>query len=231
MFGEWTDALDSERTQTYFLELEDFVARERREHIVYPREEHVYRALHATPLRMVRVVLLGQDPYHGAGQAHGLSFSVQPSVAIPPSLRNIFSELDDDLGIEPSAHGCLEHWASQGVLLLNTTLTVRAHEAGSHRGRGWEKFTDAVIDAVINDVRVGRRHVVFILWGEHARKKAARIAGTNHTVIESAHPSPLSARHGFFGSKPFSRANAALASHGIPIIDWSLPPVATLSTD
>lgn len=231
MFGEWTDALDSERTQTYFLELEDFVARERREHIVYPREEHVYRALHATPLHKVRVVLLGQDPYHGAGQAHGLSFSVQPSVAIPPSLRNIFLERHNDLGIEPSAHGCLEHWASQGVLLLNTTLTVRAQEAGSHRGRGWETFTDAVIDAVINDVGVGRRHVVFILWGEHARKKAARLAGTNHTVIESAHPSPLSARHGFFGSKPFSRANAALASHGIPIIDWSLPPVATLSTD
>lgn len=227
MFGEWTSALDIERSKRYFVELEQFVARERREHRVYPNEEHVYLALHTTPPDRVRVVILGQDPYHGAGQAHGLSFSVPVGVAIPPSLRNIFIELRDDLGVAPPTHGCLEHWASQGVLLLNTSLTVRENEAGSHRGRGWETFTDVVIDVVA----ANERPVVFVLWGEHARKKAARLAGTQHVIIESAHPSPLSARHGFFGSKPFSRANAALSSNGFPEIDWALPPAQTLSTD
>ena len=178
----------------------------------------MFAALHLTPLAAVKVVILGQDPYHGAGQAHGLCFSVREGVAAPPSLVNILKELRDDLGIDPPSHGCLDAWARQGVLLLNTTLTVRARQAASHQGKGWETFTDAVIRAV--DAKPER--VVFILWGSSARKKKALVDTSKHVVIESPHPSPLSAYRGFFGSRPFSRVNALLEQQGAAPVDWSL---------
>jgi uracil-DNA glycosylase len=174
--------------------------------------------LHLTPYAETRVLILGQDPYHGPRQAHGLCFSVQRGVAIPPSLANIHKELHDDLGIPPPGHGNLEAWAVQGVLLLNTTLTVRAGQPASHAGHGWETFTDQVIRAV--DAK--DHPVVFILWGSHARKKKALIDTSHHTIIESAHPSPMSAHNGFFGSRPFSRTNAALAAAGLDPVDWRL---------
>jgi uracil-DNA glycosylase len=167
----------------------------------------------------VRVVIIGQDPYHGEGQAHGLSFSVKPGVRIPPSLVNIYKELQGDLGIAPAKHGFLEHWAKQGVLLLNSVLTVEMGMAAAHQGKGWEKFTDAVIRAV-NDLP---QPVVFILWGSYAQKKAAFVDTSKHLVIKSVHPSPLSAHNGFFGTKPFSRANDFLVAKGYPPIDWKLP--------
>ncbi len=189
---------------------------------IYPPRGLRLRALELTSPEAVRVVILGQDPYHGPGQAHGLSFSVPPGVAPPPSLVNIFKELEADLGIPRPAHGTLEHWARQGVLLLNASLTVEAHKAGSHAGRGWEAITDAAVAAV---ARSGRP-TVFMLWGSHAQKKAGSIPaidGPDHLVIRSPHPSPLSAYRGFFGSRPFSRANAFLESHGRGAIDWALP--------
>jgi uracil-DNA glycosylase len=219
---DWNPILRDEFAQTYWTDLQRFVAGERARGTVYPPHDQVFRALHATPFSATRVVILGQDPYHGHGQAHGLCFSVNRGVPLPPSLVNIFKELRDDLGITPPAHGCLDHWADQGVLLLNTTLTVRAREAASHQGKGWEIFTDRVIEAVARK----EEHVVFILWGAHARKKTKLISaagGGRHTIIESAHPSPLSAHNGFFGSTPFSRTNAALVNHQQPPIDWSLP--------
>jgi uracil-DNA glycosylase len=185
---------------------------------VYPPHEQVFAALHLTPYAGTRVLILGQDPYHGPRQAHGLCFSVQRGVGIPPSLANIHAELRADLGIEPPGHGNLEAWAGQGVLLLNATLTVRAGQAASHQGKGWETFTDQVIRAV--DAKCER--VVFVLWGSSARKKKPLIDTTRHTIIESAHPSPLSASNGFFGSRPFSRANAALIEAGIEPVDWTL---------
>jgi uracil-DNA glycosylase len=185
---------------------------------VYPPPDEVFAALHLTPYAETRVVILGQDPYHGPGQAHGLCFSVRDGVALPPSLVNIYKELSDDLGIPPPRHGNLEAWARQGVLLLNATLTVRAGQAGSHQGKGWETFTDAVL-ATVN---AKPEHVVFILWGGYARKKKALIDTGRHTVIESPHPSPLSAHNGFFGSRPFSRANAALVAAGRDPVDWDL---------
>jgi uracil-DNA glycosylase len=184
---------------------------------VFPDPEDVFNALHLTPLANVRVVVLGQDPYHGPGQAHGLSFSVRHGVAVPPSLRNIYKELGTDLGIEHPGHGNLEAWARNGVLLLNSVLTVRAHEAGSHRKRGWETFTDRIIGLVSDKPEP----VVFILWGNFARSKAALISDRHH-VIESPHPSPLSASRGFFDTKPFSRANAALMAAGRDPVDWTL---------
>jgi len=177
-----------------------------------------FRALELTPLASVRAVILGQDPYHGAGQAHGLCFSVRPDVAVPPSLRNIYQELRDDLGCAIPKHGNLEQWARQGVLLLNTTLTVRAGQAASHQGKGWERFTDRVIGAV-NDKS---ERVVFLLWGAPSRKKRSLIDTSRHTIVESAHPSPLSAHNGFFGSRPFSRANEALREAGRDPIDWQI---------
>ncbi|NDH37368.1 MAG: uracil-DNA glycosylase, partial [Acidimicrobiia bacterium] len=185
--------------------------------VVHPKHEDVFAALHLTPYADVRVVILGQDPYHGAGQAHGLCFSVQHGVAVPPSLQNMFKELRDDLGIAVASHGNLTKWAQQGVLLLNTTLTVRAGSAGSHHGKGWETFTDEVI-RVVNE----RDFVVFVLWGANARRKKLLIDTSRHAIIESAHPSPLSAHNGFFGSRPFSRVNAALERAGHSAIDWSL---------
>ena len=217
---DWNPVLRAELDAPYFAELQTFVAGERAQHPVYPPGPEVFAALHLTPFEDVKVLILGQDPYHGPGQAHGLCFSVRPGVRPPPSLENIFSELEADVGAPRPDHGCLDSWARQGVLLLNATLTVRGGAAASHQGRGWEQFTDAVIDAVNKKTE----RVVFILWGSSARRKKALIDTTRHTVIESAHPSPLSARNGFFGSRPFSRANAALVEAGRAPIDWAIAP-------
>lgn len=213
---DWNDAMADELALPYLAELADFVRDQRREHEVFPPEADVFNALKLTPLNNIRVLLLGQDPYHDVGQAHGLCFSVKSGIKPPPSLKNIFKELRFDLGIEPPSHGDLTSWAQQGILLLNTVLTVRAHEANSHKGRGWERLTDAIIRRV-ND----RPHVVFLLWGAAAHKKADLIDEKRHTVIRCAHPSPLSARL-FFGSKPFSRTNAALRGHSQLEIEWKL---------
>ena len=217
---DWNPILRAEFAKPYWPDLQRFVADERARHPVYPAHDEVFAALHLTPYEDVKVLILGQDPYHGAGQAHGLCFSVRPGVPAPPSLQNILKELHTDLGIEPPDHGCLEAWASQGVLLLNATLTVRARQAASHQGKGWETFTDEVIRAV----NAKPERVVFILWGASARKKKALIDTSRHVIIESAHPSPLSAHNGFFGSRPFSRANEALVAAGRDPVDWRLPP-------
>lgn len=217
---DWNPVLRAELAKPYWPDLQRFVAAERSRQAVYPPPDEVFAALHLTPFAAVRVLILGQDPYHGRGQAHGLCFSVRPSVATPPSLVNVFKELQSDLGIDPPGHGCLEGWARQGVLLLNATLTVRAGQAASHQGKGWETFTDAVIGAV----NAKPERVVFLLWGASARKKKALVDTSRHVVIESPHPSPLSAHNGFFGSRPFSRANAALEAVGRSPIDWRLPP-------
>jgi uracil-DNA glycosylase len=216
---DWNPVLRAELAQPYWPALQAFVAEERAQHPVYPPPHEVFAALHLTPYAEVKVLILGQDPYHGAGQAHGLCFSVRPGVPVPPSLANIYKELQSDLGIEPPGHGCLEAWARQGVLLLNATLTVRARSAASHQGKGWETFTDAVIRAVNEKPE----RVVFLLWGASARKKRALVDTSRHVVIESPHPSPLSAHNGFFGSRPFSRANAALEEAGRTPVDWRLP--------
>ena len=215
----WQPVVGAELDKPYFRQLEEFLARERREHIIYPPAEDVFNALKYTPFPAVRVVILGQDPYHDEGQAHGLAFSVRPGVKPPPSLMNIFQELKNDLGYPIPKSGCLIPWAEQGVLLLNTVLTVRAHEPNSHRGKGWEQFTDAIICAVSNRADP----VVFALWGASAQKKDTLIARACHPRIMLAHPSPLSARNGFFGTKPFSQINAALRAAGKPEIDWRLP--------
>jgi len=215
----WQKVLADEFQQPYFQQLEAFVDAQRQQHEVFPPEDLVFSALEHTPFDKVGVLLLGQDPYHDNRQAHGMCFSVQPGIKAPPSLVNIFKELATDLGCNRPNHGYLVPWADQGVLLLNTVLTVRAHEANSHKGRGWERFTDAIIGKVSDKPDP----VVFILWGAPAQKKKKLIDTGRHVVIESAHPSPLSARNGFFGSKPFSRANAALSAAGKPVIDWQLP--------
>jgi uracil-DNA glycosylase len=215
---DWNPILRAELAKPYWAELQQFVLAERARGPVYPAHEDVFAALHLTPYAAVKVLILGQDPYHGAGQAHGLCFSVQRGVAPPPSLVNIFKELHDDLGIEAPDHGCLESWARRGVLLLNATLTVRARQAASHQGKGWEAFTDEVIRAV----NAKPERVVFILWGASARKKRGLVDTSRHVIIESAHPSPLSAHNGFFGSKPFSRANQALVEAGREPVDWRL---------
>ena len=219
METSWRPILLAETEKPYWKTLQQFVKDERQKSTVFPPDKDVFAALHLTPYEQVSVLILGQDPYHGPGQAHGLSFSVRPGVQQPPSLVNIFKELKEDLGCAIPSHGNLEHWAKQGVLLLNAVLTVRAHSANSHQGKGWEQFTDAVIRAV-NDKP---DRVVFVLWGAYARKKAALINRMKHVIIESAHPSPLSASNGFFGSKPFSKINAALRAAGKPEIDWQIP--------
>jgi len=219
---DWNPILRAELEKPYWAELQRFVAEERARGPVYPPHEEVFAALHLTPYASVKVLILGQDPYHGAGQAHGLCFSVRPGVPPPPSLQNIFKELESDLGVPPPDHGCLDAWARQGVLLLNATLTVRARQAASHQSKGWETFTDAVIRAV-NDKP---ERVVFILWGSSARRKKALVDTSRHVVLESPHPSPLSAHNGFFGSRPFSRANEALVAAGRDPVDWRIPPLA-----
>lgn len=215
---DWNPILNGELTKPYWDELQRFVHDERQNYDVFPPADEVFAALHLTPFAAVKVVILGQDPYHGPGQANGLCFSVRPGQEHPPSLQNIFAELESDLGIPRPSSGSLEPWAREGVLLLNTTLTVRARSAGSHQGKGWETFTDEVIQAVSSR----DEPVVFILWGAHARKKKALIDTSLHAVIESPHPSPLSAHRGFFGSRPFSRANEALRAAGREPVDWRL---------
>ena len=215
---DWNPLLRGEFDQPYWAELQRFVREERARVPVYPPHDQVFAALHLTSYASTRVMILGQDPYHGPGQAHGLAFSVRDGVRVPPSLANIHKELHGDLGLPVPNHGNLEAWARQGVLLLNTTLTVRGGQAASHQGKGWETFTDRVIRVV--DAKP--EHVVFILWGGHARKKKTLIDRDRHTILESPHPSPLSAHNGFLGSRPFSRANEALQAHGQTPIDWSL---------
>jgi uracil-DNA glycosylase len=214
----WQQALGDETGKPYFKELAEFVEQEREQGPVYPPREEVFAALHATPYEKVKVLILGQDPYHGEGQGHGLCFSVRPGVRTPPSLRNIYKELRDDLGHPVPGTGYLMPWAEQGVLLLNTVLTVRAGEANSHKGKGWETFTDAVIRAVA----AREKPAVFVLWGNHARKKLPLIDTARHTVVQGAHPSPLSAKK-FFGSRPFSRIDEAVAAAGHPPVDWRIP--------
>jgi len=217
--ASWSSALADEIDKPYFRELTRFVDEERKQHQVFPPEGEVFTALKLTPYEDVRVFLLGQDPYHDDGQAHGLSFSVRPGVRPPPSLVNIFKELETDVGLKKPSTGYLVPWAEQGVLLLNAVLTVRAHEPNSHKDKGWETFTDAVIKRV----NAKRERVVFLLWGGYAQKKEKLIDGSRHTILKGAHPSPLSARNGFFGSKPFSTINRALTEAGSAPIDWSLP--------
>lgn len=222
----WLAAVGDEFQKPYMADLKAYLlARKDGGARIFPKGGEWFRALDLTPLDKVRVVILGQDPYHGPGQAHGLCFSVKPGVPPPPSLVNVYKELHADLGIERPAHGFLESWASQGVLLLNTVLTVEMGQAASHRGKGWEQFTDAVI-ARVNALETP---VVFLLWGSHAKAKAAMIddvsKGGRHLVLTSAHPSPLSAYNGFFGCRHFSRANAFLRESGLDPIDWSLPPL------
>lgn len=217
--NDWGKLLQEEMEQPYYRELRKRLADEYRSRTVYPDMHHVFQALHWTSYENVKVVILGQDPYHGPGQAHGLSFSVQPGVRKPPSLQNIFKELQADLGCSAPNHGYLEHWAKQGVLLLNAVLTVRESEPNSHKRLGWEKFTNRIISTL------GQREkpIAFILWGRHAQEKAALIDRSRHLVIASAHPSPLSAHNGFFGSRPFSRVNEFLRSTGQKEIDWQVP--------
>ncbi|MEZ6128315.1 MAG: uracil-DNA glycosylase [Planctomycetaceae bacterium] len=212
----WRAELADEFSQPYFRRLQEFVDRERRLHPVFPAAQDVFTALRLTPPDRVKVLILGQDPYHDDGQAHGLSFSVRRGMKLPPSLRNIYKELETDLHVPPPTHGCLEQWASQGVLLLNTVLTVRAHAANSHGKQGWEEFTTRVMERV-NE----RPAVAFVLWGKPAQQKASLI-DKRHLVIQSAHPSPLSARRGFFGSRPFSRINEYLVASDQTPVDWQL---------
>ena len=216
--ASWQALLEPEFLQPYIAKLEAFLELERSTQTVFPPEAEVFAALELTPFENVRVLIVGQDPYHDDGQAHGLAFSVKPGKKVPPSLLNIYKELETDLGIPRSKNGFLEPWARQGVLLLNTSLTVRAHEAASHKNKGWEKLTDAVIRAVSSK----SDRVVFVLWGGHAGKKLPLIDTSKHTVIQSAHPSPLSAHNGFFGSRPFSKINAALHEAGHSEIDWRI---------
>jgi len=222
--NDWAVWLERELEQPYYQELRARLAREYKTKTVYPDMHDIFNALHYTSYEDTQVVIIGQDPYHGPRQAHGLSFSVQPGIKAPPSLQNIFKELQDDLGCPIPDHGCLVPWAKQGVMLLNNVLTVQAGLAASHQGMGWEKFTDAVI-AALNE---RERPIVFILWGKHAMEKAAAIDRKRHFVITSPHPSPFAAHRGFFGSRPFSRANAFLREIGSREIDWCIPPLAEL---
>ena len=213
----WRNSLRAEYALPYFVTLEKTIRKAYSRHApIYPPQELIFNAFTLCPFDAVRVVILGQDPYHGAGQAHGLCFSVQEGVRIPPSLRNIYKELRDDLGVPLRQSGDLTPWAKQGVLLLNATLTVESGKAGSHQGLGWEQFTDAVIKKLSDE----KEHLVFILWGKYAQNKGKMIDTTRHLVLTAAHPSPLSAYHGFFGSKPFSKANAYLREHGMNSIPW-----------
>jgi uracil-DNA glycosylase len=216
----WLERLRGEFDQDYMAELKRFLLSEReRGKRIFPKASNWFRALDLTPLDEVRVVILGQDPYHGPGQAHGLCFSVPPDVQPPPSLVNIYKELESDLGVQPARHGLLEHWAKQGVLLLNSVLTVEMSRAASHRDKGWERFTDAII----REVNAKSDPVVFLLWGSYAQKKAAFVDTAKHLVLKAPHPSPLSAHSGFFGCKHFSKTNAFLEERGRPPIDWTLP--------
>ncbi|MCW8196449.1 uracil-DNA glycosylase [Proteobacteria bacterium 005FR1] len=216
----WLEVLSQEFDEPYMAELKTFLQSEKQNgKAIYPPGRHIFNALDSTPFDNVKVVILGQDPYHGPNQAHGLCFSVQPGVALPPSLRNIYKELQSDLGVKPPGHGCLQSWAAQGVLLLNATLTVEHGKAGSHQGRGWEQFTDAII-AALNEKR---ENLVFLLWGSYAQRKGEFIDRQRHLVLEAPHPSPFSANRGFFGCRHFSKANDYLREHGRAPVEWQLP--------
>lgn len=217
--NDWHEQVGGQFEMPYYLRLRAFLKEEYRTRNIYPGPYDIFNALHSTSYEDTKVVILGQDPYHGPGQAHGLSFSVRPGVPAPPSLVNIFKELHQDIGCPIPNHGHLAHWAAQGVLLLNAVLTVREGSPNSHRGMGWETFTDAVVE------RLNRRErpVAFVLWGSHAQAKGAGIDAGRHLVIRSPHPSPLSAHRGFFGSRPFSRINRWLADQGLEPIDWAIP--------
>ena len=216
--NDWLDAINGEFKKDYYRDLYLFIKKEYSTQVVYPAAEDIFNAFHLTPLSKVKVVIIGQDPYHNANQAHGLCFSVKPEVEIPPSLVNIYKELQSDLGCYIPNNGYLVKWAEQGVLLLNTVLTVRAHQAASHQGKGWEMFTDAIIKAVNEQ----DRPIVFILWGKPAQTKKKMLTNPKHLILEAPHPSPLSAYRGFFGSKPFSKTNDFLIAHGIEPIDWQI---------
>lgn len=229
MIGEptWQTALLDEFDKPYLKGLSQFLQEEADAgKVIFPPRQELFSALNLTTLPDVKVVILGQDPYHGMGQAHGLSFSVKQGVKLPPSLKNIYKELSSDLGIARASHGFLEHWAQQGVLLLNAVLTVESGKANSHQRRGWEQFTDAVIQ----QVAASQSPVVFILWGAYAQKKATMVDESRHLVIRTAHPSPLSAHNGFWGTKPFSKANEFLQKHGRQPIDWALPAIGEQQT-
>ena len=217
--NDWAPFLETEMQKDYYQKLRTILIKEYKTRTIYPDMYDIFNAMHYTPYDKVKVVILGQDPYHGPRQAHGLSFSVLPGVDAPPSLVNIFKELESDLGCRVPNHGCLKHWAEQGVLLLNTVLTVREYQANSHQGIGWEEFTDHII-TLLNQ---RKEPMVFILWGRPAQRKQSMITNPDHLVITSPHPSPLSAYRGFFGSRPFSKANEFLAKHGMAPIDWQLP--------
>ncbi len=219
--NDWADFLDEEMKQPYYLKLREFLIKEYRTRRIYPDMYGIFNALHYTSYKDTKVVILGQDPYHGPGQAHGLSFSVLPGVMPPPSLINIFKELESDIGCHVPNNGCLKPWAEQGVLLLNAVLTVREHEANSHHGQGWEQFTDKII-SLLNE---REKPMAFILWGTPARKKKSMITNPRHFIVESPHPSPLSASRGFFGSRPFSKVNDFLKSIGDSPINWQLPDI------
>lgn len=216
--NSWYQVLKEEFEKPYFQQLKEFLVAEKKSHVIYPPGSLIFNAFNSTPFHHVKVVLIGQDPYHGAGQAEGLSFSVPLGIKPPPSLVNIYKEMKDDLGLEPPRHGHLGAWAQQGVLLLNAVLTVRAGQPGSHRGKGWELFTDRVIQLLSEQ----REHLVFFLWGKYAQEKVALINESKHLVLRAAHPSPYSAASGFFGCKHFSKANAYLELHGIQPIQWKL---------
>ena len=218
---DWRAAVGEELEKPYFAKLSAFVDQERQNYTVFPPETDVFNAAKTTPYEQVNVLLLGQDPYHDNNQAHGLCFSVRPGIPPPPSLVNIYKELKHDLGCRIPNNGYLVPWAQQGVLMLNAVLTVRAHTPNSHKGKGWETFTDAMI----RKVNEKESQVVFVLWGGYAQKKLSLIDTNRHTVVQSAHPSPLSARNGFFGSRPFSKINEALKSAGKPEIDWQIPDI------
>jgi len=216
--NDWLEAIGGQFRMPYYSELYQFVKSEYSHYVTYPNVDDIFNAFHFTPLSKVKVVILGQDPYHNEGQAHGLCFSVKPEVEIPPSLINIYKELQDDLGCYIPNNGFLEKWAKQGVLLLNTVLTVRAHQANSHQGKGWELFTDAVIQAVNEQ----DRPIVFLLWGRPAQLKKPMLNNPKHLILQAPHPSPLSAYRGFFGSKPFSKTNDFLLQNGLEPIDWQI---------
>lgn len=220
--NDWLDSISGEFQKTYYRELYQFVKQEYSTHVIYPPADDIFNAMHLTPLSEVKVLILGQDPYHNEHQAHGLSFSVLPDQKeIPPSLQNIYQELHEDLGCAIPNNGYLEKWAKQGVLLLNTVLTVRAHQANSHKGKGWEQFTDAIIRAVNEQ----ERPIVYMLWGRPAQSKSAMLNNPKHLILKAPHPSPLSAYRGFFGCRHFSQANAFLEEHGVEPIDWQIENV------
>ncbi len=221
--ASWLERLQAEFEQPYMQSLKQFLRAEKAAgKVIFPPGREMFAAFDHTPVEQVRVVILGQDPYHGPRQAHGLCFSVRPGVALPPSLVNIYKELEQDLGIAPASHGCLTHWADQGVLLLNSVLSVERGDAASHQGKGWEQFTDRAIEIVNRDCE----HVVFMLWGSYAQRKGAVIDDQRHCVLRAPHPSPLSAHRGFFGCRHFSQANTYLEQHGRSAVDWQLPAQA-----